>query len=64
MQLIADGISVNDIKKILINDILLVKSRHETGRQMFAEMGKYAPTFGMVGALIGLVQMLANLNEA
>jgi chemotaxis protein MotA len=30
---------------------------------MFAQMGKYAPAFGMVGTLIGLVQMMANLKE-
>jgi len=30
---------------------------------MFGQMGKYAPAFGMVGTLIGLVQMMANLKE-
>ena len=41
----------------------LTKKGLDTGANMFASMGAYAPAFGMIGTLIGLVQMLANLDD-
>jgi chemotaxis protein MotA len=41
----------------------VIEEHHKVGQKIFSEMGKYAPAFGMVGTLIGLVQMLADLND-
>jgi chemotaxis protein MotA len=41
----------------------LTKKGLDTGSDMFSSMGSYAPAFGMIGTLIGLVQMLANLDD-
>ena len=37
--------------------------RHEAGRGLFSAVGKYAPAFGMIGTLVGLVAMLANMDD-
>jgi chemotaxis protein MotA len=40
-----------------------MEEHHRVGQKIFSEMGKAAPAFGMVGTLIGLVQMLADLSD-
>ncbi len=37
--------------------------RHDSGKGMLDAMGKYAPAFGMIGTLIGLVAMLSNMDD-
>jgi len=63
LMMISDGFPRNTLVKILTGQIVTMQSRHKVGREIFSEMGKYAPAFGMVGTLIGLVQMLASLNN-
>ena len=63
LMMISDGFPRNTIVKILTGQIATMHNRHKVGREVFGEMGKYAPAFGMVGTLIGLVQMLATLED-
>jgi chemotaxis protein MotA len=37
--------------------------RHALGKKMMDAMASFAPAFGMIGTLVGLVQMLANLSD-
>ena len=37
--------------------------RHETGKSLLDALGRYAPAFGMIGTLIGLVAMLSNMDD-
>ena len=60
-QFLADGFDEQQIKELLQKDINLTIQRHVTGRGVFKGMGGSAPAFGMIGTLIGLVQMLANM---
>ena len=60
-QFLADGFDEAQIKELLQKDINLTIQRHSTGIGVFKGMGASAPAFGMVGTLIGLVQMLANM---
>ncbi len=60
-QFLADGFDENQIKELLKKDINLTIQRHITGQKVFKGMGGSAPAFGMIGTLIGLVQMLANM---
>lgn len=48
---------------ILNNKVILEEQRHKNGAELLANMAKYAPGFGMVGTLIGLIQMLAKLDD-
>lgn len=43
--------------------ISYISEWHKTGAGLFEAMGIYAPVFGMIGTLIGLVRMLANMSD-
>ena len=62
-QFLADGFDEQQIKELLHKDINLTIQRHSTGQGVFKGMGGSAPAFGMIGTLIGLVQMLANMSN-
>ncbi|MFW5784065.1 MAG: motility protein A [Spirochaetota bacterium] len=62
IQLVVDGTDPDIIKSILYHDLNEVQSRHESGIRIFEDWGKIAPAFGMIGTLIGLIQMLVNLG--
>ena len=63
LMLIADGANAQTINEILATERKYMEEHHRVGQKIFMEMGKYAPAFGMVGTLIGLVQMLADLSD-
>lgn len=62
-QLIADNADPALIRTTLAIEITSMKRRHKVGEEVFKRLGSLAPSFGMLGTLIGLVQMLANLND-
>lgn len=63
MQMVVDGIEPDIIRGILEQEINELESRHEKNSSMIKTWGGYAPAFGMVGTLIGLIQMLADLSN-
>lgn len=63
LQMTVDGVKTGDIAAIMQKKMQLTKKGLDTGSDIFAKMGAYAPAFGMVGTLIGLIQMLANLDD-
>ena len=63
LMLIADGANAHTINEILATEQKYMEEHHRVGQKIFSEMGKFAPAFGMVGTLIGLVQMLADLSD-
>jgi chemotaxis protein MotA len=63
ITLAVDGLEQEEIKSILTNDLQGMASRHKRGREILEGMGAAAPAFGMIGTLIGLVQMLASMDD-
>ncbi len=63
VMLIVDGNDENFVRKMLSNDINLTIERHEEGQGIFKSIGDVAPAMGMIGTLIGLVQMMANMDD-
>ena len=63
IRLAVDGVEPDLIKDILDTELAFIEDRHKEGQQILLAMGTYAPAFGMIGTLIGLVGMLANLND-
>ncbi|MBU5265539.1 flagellar motor protein MotP [Virgibacillus proomii] len=61
--LAVDGIEPEVIKDILEAEIIAVEDRHYRGRQLIEKAGEYAPSWGMIGTLVGLVLMLNNLQD-
>ncbi len=62
-QFLADGFNEERVEELLKQDLRSTISRHTTGQKVFKGMGASAPAFGMIGTLIGLVQMLANMSN-
>lgn len=58
-----DGHPPEVVQSMLTKDINLAIERHEIGVSMFKAIGDAAPAMGMIGTLIGLVQMLANMED-
>ncbi len=63
IMLIVDGTDPELIKDILDTDLAFIKSRHAEVREVLESGAAYSPAFGMIGTLIGLVNMLQNLND-
>lgn len=63
LRLVVDGTDPDIIKKILYADIGQIQGRHEDGIKFMEMWAGYAPAFGMIGTLLGLVGMMANLED-
>lgn len=64
MQMVIDGVEPESIKEILEFELYSIQKRHNYGHEMFLKWGEYAPAFGMIGTLIGLILMLGDLSDA
>lgn len=62
-QMVVDGITLEVIRDVLDKEIEYIEERHKLGAEILATWGAFAPAFGMIGTLIGLVQMLGNLSD-
>ncbi len=63
MQLTVDGLEPAAIQSILETEINNTEGRHETGIELLNGLAAYAPALGMIGTVIGLVQMLQNMSD-
>jgi len=63
LRYLSDGYDEGLIEDMLNKDIRLTVQRHMIGQNVFKGMGDSAPAFGMIGTLIGLVQMLASMSD-
>jgi chemotaxis protein MotA len=63
VQLAIDGLEPQEISDILETEVDFVRSRHQLGAEIFSTMGTFSPALGMIGTLIGLVQMLQTMDD-
>jgi chemotaxis protein MotA len=63
LQMLIDGQESEAIRELMSLEIEYLRDRHSTGKKILEFMGASAPAFGMIGTLIGLVQMLRNLSS-
>ncbi len=61
--LCVDGHDPALVQRMLGKEIDLMLERHDVGINMFKNMATMAPAMGMIGTLVGLVQMLANMSD-
>lgn len=64
LELAIDGISEENLVQILDDEISAMEKRHEINYRIMHSLATYAPAFGMIGTLIGLILMLRNLNDS
>jgi chemotaxis protein MotA len=63
LQLSVDGLEPVSIKDILDTEIVNIQDRHKLGAEIFTTLGTFSPALGMIGTLIGLVQMLQTMDD-
>jgi chemotaxis protein MotA len=63
LQLAIDGTDQDELQDILEGEVEAKRKADKFGAKMFADMGAYAPTLGIVGTTLGLIQALGNLSQ-
>jgi len=63
LQMVLDGLDPNIVRENLDKEIVFLRRRHSQVTAVFKSMGAYAPIFGLLGTLIGVVQVLQNLTD-
>ena len=63
VRMAVDGLPEDQIVETLNAELVAMKQRHTRGQKLFKFMGASAPAMGMIGTLIGLVQMLRALDD-
>ena len=63
VQFLVDGLDASVVKQTLQKEKTLAADRHETGIKIFKALGDVGPAMGMIGTLIGLVQMLSAMDD-
>lgn len=63
VMMLVDGYDPQVVRDILVKERELTITRHEQGRKIFEAFADVSPAMGMIGTLIGLVDMLANMKD-
>ncbi len=63
LEMAIDGSEPESIKGVMETELSYAMERHKKGAQIFNALGMYAPAFGMIGTLIGLIAMLQKLED-
>lgn len=63
MRMIIDGNDQDFVRDVLLEDISATEERHKAGALIFSQAGMYAPTLGVLGAVIGLIAALGELED-
>ena len=63
LQLVVDGTDPALVRAILDTEIGNFEDRHSANKAVFDNLTEFAPSFGMIGTLIGLIAMLGNLSD-
>jgi len=63
IRMLVDGHEPAIVKKALSTEMNETVSRHKIGQDLFKQVGDAGPAMGMIGTLVGLVQMLSNMSD-
>jgi chemotaxis protein MotA len=63
IELAVDGTDPETVKKTLNSEIAAMKERHKVGQGWCTQAGVFAPTFGIIGAVFGLMATMAQLSH-
>ena len=63
LEMVVDGTPRDRLEQTLQIELGCIQERHGIGKKMFDQLGASLPAFGMVGTLIGLIQMLNKLDD-
>lgn len=63
IQMIVDGSDHDQLEAALGLETAAMKDRHKNGAKLMLQVGIFSPTFGIIGAVFGLIATLSNLND-
>ncbi|MBI5233623.1 MAG: flagellar motor protein [Deltaproteobacteria bacterium] len=63
LQLVVDGVGIEDIKEIMTIEMACEEERKIEASKVFESAGGYAPTLGILGAVLGLISVMENLAD-
>lgn len=63
LSMAVEGQSADYIRDILTEEIEAMEERHQSGAAIFTQAGTYAPTLGVLGAVVGLIAALSNMTD-
>jgi chemotaxis protein MotA len=63
LEMVVSGTAKDDLIAVLETEVTYIEQRHQNGKKIIEATAAAAPAFGMIGTLIGLVQMLRSLDD-
>ena len=63
LTMVVDGVEGDEVREVMETEITAMESRHESLIGLFKKLVEYAPTLGMIGTVIGLINILGNLSD-
>jgi len=63
IQMAVDGTRPEVIEEVMRTEIDAVATRHRDGKGVLDQMGRFAPAYGMIGTLMGLIMMLSDMSD-
>ena len=63
IMMFVDGAEKSYVEEVMTTDMVSAAERHKLGAEIFTTMGTFAPAVGMLGTIIGLVQMLMQMDD-
>lgn len=63
VQLVIDGADKEFIQNMMETELGFIRERHKVGQEVFNSLGTYAPAFGIIGTILGMILMMASLDD-
>ncbi|AZU64195.1 MotA/TolQ/ExbB proton channel family protein [Neobacillus mesonae] len=63
LEMIIDGYEAEFIEEVLLDEVEAIEQRHKAGALIFSQAATYAPSLGVLGAVVGLIAALGSLSE-
>jgi chemotaxis protein MotA len=63
VQMVIDGLDKDFIANMMETELGLIRERHKVGQDIFEALGTYAPAFGIIGTVLGMIMMLSTISD-
>ncbi|MCE2571494.1 flagellar motor protein [Motilimonas eburnea] len=63
LSMIVDGVDAITLRSVLEQDVDLKQEYYERSAKVYEAMGGYSPTVGIIGAVLGLIQAMSNIDD-
>jgi len=63
LQMAVDGAAPEIVEEVLRTEVASMVARHREGKSIMDQLGRFAPAYGMIGTLMGLIMMLQDMSD-